>query len=88
MTTLEFLRTFANARGIIVDEVIIDIGSELNYNRKEWSKVIDSDIEGNISTIIIAHKDKFVRFGYEWFERFFKKLGNEHISWNPNNVAD
>ncbi len=31
---IEFLKDFANAKGIIVDEVIKDIGSGLNYNRK------------------------------------------------------
>ncbi|MBI6871363.1 hypothetical protein [Clostridium aciditolerans] len=29
---------FANGKGIIIDEVIKDIGSRLNYNRKEWNK--------------------------------------------------
>ncbi len=36
-------------------------------------------MEGNISTIIIAHKDRFVRFGYDWFERFLLKMGVEII---------
>ena len=31
---VEFLRQYANAKGIIVDEVIEDYGSGLNYNRK------------------------------------------------------
>lgn len=31
---MEFLRQYANAKGIIVDEVIEDYGSGLNYNRK------------------------------------------------------
>lgn len=36
-------------------------------------------MERNISTIIIAHKDRFVRFGYDWFERFLHKMGVEVI---------
>lgn len=31
---VEFLKQYANAKGIIVDEVIEDYGSGLNYNRK------------------------------------------------------
>lgn len=31
---VEFLKQYANAKGIIVDEVMEDYGSELNYNRK------------------------------------------------------
>lgn len=35
---VEFLKQFANARGIIVDEVFEDIGSGLNYNRKKMEQ--------------------------------------------------
>src|SRR3954453_23381002 len=38
---VEFLKQFANARGIIVDEVLTDIGSGLNYKRKKWNHLID-----------------------------------------------
>ncbi|EJR55964.1 hypothetical protein IIM_01056 [Bacillus cereus VD107] len=76
---IEFLKTFANARGVIVDEVIEDIGSGLNYNRKQWNKLIEDCTDGNVSTIIIAHRDRFIRFGYEWFEKFLRKFGVEII---------
>ena len=76
---VEFLKQFANARGMIVDEIITEIGSGLNYNRKKWNKLIDDCLEGNIQTIIIVHKDRFIRFGYDWFERLLKKQGTEII---------
>lgn len=76
---VEFLKQFANAKGIIIDEIITDIGSGLNYNRKKWNKLIDECLEGNIQAIIIAHKDRFIRFGYDWFERLLKKQGTEII---------
>ena len=63
----------------IVDEIITEIGSGLNYNRKKWNKLIDDCLEGNIQTIVIAHKDRFIRFGYDWFERLLKKQGTEII---------
>ena len=76
---VEFLKQFANAKGIIIDEIITDIGSGLNYNRKKWNKLIDECLEGNIQEIIIAHKDRFIRFGYDWFERLLKKQGTEIV---------
>ncbi len=63
----------------IVDEIITEIGSGLNYNRKKWNKLIDECLEGSIQSIIIAHKDRFIRFGYDWFERLLKKQGTEII---------
>jgi len=77
-----FLREFANARGIIVDEIFEDIGSGLNYNRKKWNKLLEDCILGLIKTVIVAHKDRFIRFGYEWFERFLKSNGVEIIVVN------
>ena len=68
---IEFLKTFANSRGIIVDEIMTDIGSGLNYNRKKWNELIELAQQKELSQILISHKDRFVRFGYEWFEVFF-----------------
>lgn len=89
---IDFLRQFANARGIIVDEVLTDIGSGLDYNRKNWNEILYRD---DIDTIVFAHKDRFVRFGYEWFERFLKNknvnilvVNNETLSPQEEMVQD
>ena len=71
---VNFLREFANARGMIVDETIKDLGSGLNYNRKKWNHLLDDCMKNEVDTIIISHKDRFVRFGYDWFERFLAKF--------------
>lgn len=83
----EFLKTFANARGIIVDEVITDIGSGLNYNRKKWNDLIDRCVSGDVEKILIAHKDRFIRFGYDWFARFLKKCGTEILIVNNDTMS-
>ena len=44
---IEFLKQFANAKGMIVDEITTDSGSGLNYNRKKGNKLIDECLEGN-----------------------------------------
>ena len=43
---VEFLKQYANARGIIVDEIFEDIGSGLNYNRKKWNSIFSCKIYG------------------------------------------
>ena len=68
---IEFLKQFVTANGEILDEVISDIGSGLNYNRKNWNKLLlDYVAKGLVSKIYITYKDRFVRFGFDWFERF------------------
>ena len=84
---VEFLRQYANAKGIIVDEVIEDYGSGLNYNRKKWNRLIDSCMTNEIGTIIITHKDRFIRFGYEWFERFLAKFNVKIIIVNNESLS-
>lgn len=87
-----FLREWANARGIIVDEVLTDIGSGMNYKRRNFNRVMFDD---DISTVIIAHKDRLTRFGYDWFETYLAKRGvtltvvnNERLSPQEELVQD
>ena len=49
----------------------------------------------DISTIIVTHKDRFIRFGFEWFERFLEKfnvkivvVNNESLSPSEELVQD
>ena len=42
---------------------------------------------GLIKTVIVAHKDRFIRFGYEWFERFLKSNGVEIIVVNNEKLS-
>lgn len=80
---------------MIVDACIDDFGSGLNYNRKNWNALLDSVMSGEIQTIVISHKDRFVRFGFDWFENFCKKfeteiliVNNESLSPNEELVQD
>ncbi|MGB4590106.1 MAG: recombinase family protein [Clostridiaceae bacterium] len=44
---------------------------------KKWNKLMEECTLGVVKTVLIAHKDRFVRFGYDWFERFLKSHGVE-----------
>lgn len=77
-----FLLNFTSSKGMIVDETIEDIGSGLNYNRKKWNKLIEECMENKIDSIIVTHKDRFIRFGYDWFERFLGKFNVKIIVVN------
>ena len=90
---VSFLRQFCNARGMIVDQCIEEYGSGLNYNRKKWNQLLDEVMEQTIKTIIVTHKDRFIRFGYDWFEKFCMKfnttiVNNEELSPQEELVQD
>lgn len=82
LNQVKFLQDFANAKAMIIDEVIQDIGSGLNYNRKKWNKLIEEVMENKIDTIVITHKDRFIRLGYEWFEKFLLKFDTKLLVVN------
>ena len=92
---VEFLKTFCNSKGMIVSQCIEDFGSGLNYNRKKWNQLLNEVMENKIKTIVISNKDRFTRFGYDWFEKFCKKfhtsiivVNNETLSPNEELVQD
>ena len=78
---IEFLKTFCNAQGIITED-LYDIGSGLNYKRKNWNKLLEEVMKGNVDKIFITYKDRFVRFGYDWFEVLCKNNGTEIVVLN------
>ncbi len=72
---------------MIVDEVIEDYDSNLHYNRKKWNDFINTCMTNEIDTIVIAHKDRFIRFGYDWFERLLHSFNVNIIVVNNENES-
>ena len=88
------MKTYANAKGYITEEVS-DIGSGMNFKRKNWNKLLDRVQNNEIEKIIIAHKDRFVRFGFDWFYNYCLKfnceievVNNEKLSPQEEMVQD
>lgn len=61
-------------------EIIEDIGSGINLTKKGLTKIIELGIEGKIEELVIAHKDRLARFGYDLIEHIIKKYSNGKIT--------
>src|SRR5262249_31967104 len=57
------------------DEWVEEVGSELNYQRKHFNRLMEQIELGQVRGLIIAHKDRLVRFGFEWFAPFCERHG-------------
>lgn len=79
LNQLEFLKKFSINNGIEISNIYTDYGSGLNYNRKNWNKLIDDCFDGKINTIIISYKDRFVRFGFDWISNLLERLTGTKI---------
>ena len=60
-------------------EIIEDIGSGINFNRKDFRKIIKLAIEGKINKVVVAYKDRLTRFGFELVEDLIKEYSNGEI---------
>jgi predicted site-specific integrase-resolvase len=65
---VERLQMFASGKGMVVDNVYKEIASALNYNRKNYRKLITLIMEGEIENVIIEYKDRILRIGFEEFK--------------------
>jgi len=83
----QFIKQFCNAKGIVVDDYMMDIGSGLNYKRKNWNELLDQVMNNEIETIYITYKDRFIRFGYEWFENLCHKHDTKIVILNDKDSS-
>jgi putative resolvase len=66
---------FCIAAGKEIEDYLEDVGSGLNYKRKNFLRLMEMVEHGEVSEIVIAHKDRLVRFGFEFFEKFCSDHG-------------
>src|SRR3989475_11749006 len=76
-TQKEALRAYCLEHHIKVDQWMEDIGSALNYKRKGFNEVVEQIELGQVRRLIIAYQDRFIRFGYDWFEHFCERHGTD-----------
>jgi predicted site-specific integrase-resolvase len=60
-------------------EIITDIGSGLNFKRKGLKTILERAIAGDIKELVVAHKDRLCRFGFELLEFIISKYSNGTI---------
>lgn len=71
---VENVKTYMIAKGYQF-EVITDIGSGINYNKKGLNKLIDMVTNSEVDKIVILYKDRLVRFGFELIKNLCDKYG-------------
>ena len=58
-----------------VHEVITDIGSGLNENRKGFLKLLDKILHNEVDKVVILYEDRLTRFGFDTLKRVFEEHG-------------
>lgn len=89
------LEGYCNAAGIPNVEFVEEIGGGMNFKRKKFRDLMSQVHAGEVSKIIIAHKDRLSRFGFdhiEWecnyFDCTIDVLNSEQLSPEQEMVQD
>ena len=71
---VENVKQYMYAKGYSF-ELISEVGSGINYNKKGLNKLIKEITENKIEKIVILYKDRLLRFGFEIIENLCKNKG-------------
>ena len=68
------LISYCNAKGYQVSEVIVEIGSGINDFRPKLIKLLEKN---DYTKIVVEHKDRLTRVGFNYLDTLCKVLGKE-----------
>lgn len=69
---MQRLRDYAAAHGYAVSKEVSEIASGLNDHRPKLSKLLT---DPTIGTLIVEHRDRLTRFGYEYIRQLLETQG-------------
>ncbi len=69
------LVAYSNAKGYQVNQVIKEVGSGLNDNRKKLQRILN---DRSVGLIIVEHKDRLTRFSFNYIQTLLN-LDDRHI---------
>ena len=77
------LEAFCNKNGWQT-EIIRDLGSGMNYNNQGLGRLLELMVHGQMSRLVITHKDRLLRFGAEIVFRICELKGIEVVIINKS----
>ena len=92
---IRVLEQFCAANGWTVNEWVKEVGGGLNFNRRHFLRILDAVIHGRVERLIVAHRDRLCRFGFEMIEHLCRThdcdlvvMNQESLSPEPEMVQD
>src|SRR5262249_35999549 len=74
------------ARGLAVHEWVQQIGGGMNLRREKFLAIMGDIDQGQLGTLVIAHKDRLARFGFEHLEHVAASNGCAIVIANQESV--
>ena len=74
----------AAKRGLVISEIIKEVGSGLNGKRPGLIRALSKTSSG----IMVEHRDRLCRFGFEYLEASMKQSGRSIVVVDPSEIED
>lgn len=81
------METYCLGAGIAVDEWIQEIGGGMNFKRKRFLTLVERIGRGEVRQLLIAHKDRLMRFGFDLFAHIAQQNGCEVVVVNQDSLS-
>jgi putative resolvase len=75
------------AKAHTTSPVALASDSALNYKRKHFNRLFEMIELGQVRRLVIAHHDRLVRFGYDYFESFCQRHHTELVVMNGESLS-
>lgn len=82
------LNEFCFNKGLSIAYAYTEVASGLNDNRRELFRLIDKVKKQPSSILVIEHKDRLTRFGYNYLKRLFTELNCQIIVVNTTQTDE
>jgi putative resolvase len=81
------LEQFCAARGLVVTEWMSEIGGGLNFKRSQFLALVDRIVTNQVAMVVIAHKDRLMRFGFDLVAHLCRRHGCELVVMNTETLS-
>ena len=81
------MEAYCLGAGIAVDEWIQEIGSGMSFKRKRFLSLVDRIQRGEVRLLLVAHKDRLMRFGFDLFAHIAAENGCEIVVVNQESLS-
>lgn len=68
-------------------EIVSDVGSGLNFKRKGFRALLERSLRGDRITVVVAHRDRLCRFGFDLVSWLFERSGGSVLVLNDASVS-
>jgi putative resolvase len=77
-------KTFCEAKGLPITKMYKEVGSGMNDNRSQLTKLLNQPI----GIIVVENKDRLTRFGFNYIETLYSKLGGQILVINKDEFEE